>query len=246
MKPKVLPTEEEKAMIKQLLVALFMYLLVVQAIAQNKSTQDFQTWYDTELKLNLKKGWELKGQYRVRFNENASHYKGSYFFLAGEKKINKYLKVVANYRLALVEDNNYHRFLIGLQGQLKVNDFTFFTRPMIQNQKKYFVGDDENLTDTDTHLRLRTGVKYQISKHWDTYVYAEPFIPIKQGKTPEIRFWQNAAGLSYEYMKNKKATLYYIWQPEVNQKHPHTNHIVGLSLDFEVKPYKKKKKKKNA
>lgn len=101
-------------------------------MAQGVSTQDFQTWYDAELKLNLKKGWEVGGQYRVRFDDNSSHYKGSYFFVGGEKKLNKHFKVLGNYRLALVNGNNYHRFLIGLNANVKAANFTFFVRPMVQ------------------------------------------------------------------------------------------------------------------
>ncbi len=230
------------AMIKRSLLFIFFQLLAIVAFAQ-KSTQDFQTWYDAELKLNLKKGWELSGQYRARFDENSSHYRGSYFFLGGEKKLNKYFKVLGNYRLALVDDNNYHRFLIGANAQVKANDFTFFTRPMAQTQTKYFVGDDENRGSSNSYFRLRTGIKYQISKRWDTYVYAEPFLPFEQGKLTEIAFWQNNAGISYEYKKNKSVTLYYSWQPEVNKKHPDTINVLGLSFDFEVKPNNKKAKK---
>ncbi|WP_461090472.1 hypothetical protein [Spirosoma gilvum] len=31
-------------------------------------------------------------------------------------------------------------------------------------------------------------------------------------------------------------TVYYIWQPELQIKHAQTKHIVGLSLNFELKP----------
>lgn len=230
-------------MIKKGLIFICFQLIVISAFSQGKSTQDFQTWYDAELKLNLKKGWELNGQYRARLDENSSHYKGSYFFVGGEKKINKYFKVLGNYRLALVNGNNYHRFLIGANAQVKINDFTFFTRPMAQTQTKYFVGDDENRGSSNSYLRLRTGIKYQISKRWDTYVYAEPFLPFEQGKLTEIAFWQNNAGISYQYKKNKSVILYYSWQPEVNKKHPDTIHVVGLGFDFEVKPNNKKSKK---
>jgi hypothetical protein len=230
------------AMIRKIIIHILANLLVITAFAQSKSTQDFQTWYDAELKLNLKKGWELNGQYRVRFDENSSHYKGSYFFLGGEKKINKYLKVLGNYRLSLVNGNNYHRFLIGANAQFKAHDFTFYTRPMVQTQKRYFAGDDENRDGVNTYLRLRTGVKYHINKRWDTYMYAEPFLPIEQGKLSEIAFWQNNAGLSYEYKKNKTASLYYSWQPEVNKKHPDAIYVLGLSFDFEIRPNKKSKK----
>lgn len=212
------------------------FLIISLATQAQKSTVDFQTWYDASLKLNLKKGWEFSGQYRLRLNNNSRDYRGSYFYLQGEKKLNKYFKVLANYRLALVDGDNYHRFLIGTNAQFKVNDFTIFTRPMLQYQKQYFVNDEGNPSDNATHLRLRAGVKYKISKRWDTYVYAEPFLRLKQGDAPSTKIWQNSAGISYEYRKNKTATLYYMWQPEVNKTYPDTRNILGISFDFEIKP----------
>jgi len=41
-------------MIKKGLLFILTNLLVIGAFAQGKSIQDFQTWYDAELKLNLK------------------------------------------------------------------------------------------------------------------------------------------------------------------------------------------------
>lgn len=217
-------------------LTLFLFFGISLLVSAQKSTTDFQTWYDASVKLNLRKGWEVSSRYRIRFNENASNYRGSYLFLEGEKKLNKYFKILANYRLALVEGNNYHRFLIGTNAQFKVNDFTFFTRPMVQYQKQYFVNDESTLNDSDSYLRLRTGIKYKINRHWDSYAYAEPFLKIKQGESLSTSFWQNSLGLRYEYSKNKYATLYYIWQPEVNKKYPDTNQIVGVSFEFDIKP----------
>ncbi|AFK02057.1 Protein of unknown function DUF2490 [Emticicia oligotrophica DSM 17448] len=201
-----------------------------------KSVTDFQTWYDAAVKLNLKKGWKLSSRFRVRLNENSSNYRGSYLFLEGEKRVNKYIRVLANYRLAWVEGNQYHRFLIGTNAQFKTNGFTFFTRPMIQYQKEYFINDESSNNDSESFLRLRSGLRYKINKHWETYAYAEPFFKIKSGKPLSTSFWQNSVGLTYEYNKNKYATIYYIWQPEVNKKYPDTNQILGLSLEFEIKP----------
>ncbi|GAB4030860.1 hypothetical protein GCM10028809_25070 [Spirosoma gilvum] len=51
-----------------------------------------------------------------------------------------------------------------------------------------------------------------------------------------IAFWQNSTGLSADVIKRMSITVYYIWQPELQIKHAQTKHIVGLSLNFELKP----------
>jgi hypothetical protein len=216
------------------------------ALAQKDNVQpapDFQTWYDASLKLNLKKGWEITTQYRVRFYNNAHDYRGSYFFLTGEKKINKYVNVLANYRLALIEGDAYHRFAVGLHAKYKLGNWTLLARPTVQNQRTYFQGDDENGGDGKTYLRTRLGTKYRFTKRLDAYIYAEPFFNLEQHGLP-IAFWQNSTGLSADITKRISVTAYYIWQPELRIKNAQTKNIVGLSLNFELKPGSGKKEKK--
>jgi predicted porin len=205
-----------------------------QNIHAQKNLNDFQTWYGTSLKVNLKNGWDVSGQYRMRLTDNSSHYKGSYLFGQVDKKLTENISVFTNYRLAMVDKGTYHRFGLGVEAQQKFGDFTVALRPMIQYQKQNFSGDDEGKIDTDTYLRPRLTVKYPLSRRLDAYVYAEPFY--KLDKNPNLDWWQNSAGVKYEYSKGKKINLYYIWQPDYSRKNFSTNHIVGLSLDFTIKP----------
>ncbi|GAB3701975.1 hypothetical protein GCM10027592_30840 [Spirosoma flavus] len=227
-------------------IGLFLLSQYVPAVGQSASTQpppDFQTWYDASLKLNMKKGWEVTTQYRVRFYNNAHDYRGSYFFLTGEKKVNKYMNVLANYRLSLIENQAYHRFAVGFNAHIQAGRWRPFLRPTLQNQRQYFQGDDENSGDGKTYLRTRVGTKYHINKLLDAYLYAEPFFNTEKQGLP-IAFWQNSAGLSVDVSKRISLTTYYIWQPELQIKHAQTKHIVGLSLNVELKTGNQTKKEK--
>lgn len=203
------------------------------SLAQNRT--DFQTWYGSSLKLNLKKGWEVSGQYRLRLIENSSYYKGSYFFGQIDKSFNKHFLVFVNYRLALTDNGVFNRFAAAFEAKKKVNHFTIAFRPMFQYQKQQFNGDDEFKTDTDAYLRPRLTIKRPITKKLDAYIYAEPFI--NADPNAKIDWWQNSAGIKYEFIKNIKANLYYIWQPDYShKKYTQTNHIIGLDLEFTIKP----------
>ncbi len=230
-----------KIMTIKYIICLLAVVFATEGLAQGVSKQYFQCWPDASLKLNLKKGWQFSTQYRVRFTDNITNYKGSYLFLTIEKKLNKHIDVFTNYRLAIVEGNGYHRYLLGTNFQYKISNFTAYARPMIQYQSQFFANDEGNPLNTKTFIRLRTGLKYELAKHWDLNIYAEPFLKWKKSQALETQLWQNYLGITHQYMKNATATLYYSWQPEVNKKYPNTNQVFGLSLGFQIKTHKKHK-----
>lgn len=196
---------------------------------------DLQTWYGTSLKLNLKRGWAISGQYRLRIVDNVTTFRGSYWFAQVDKKLGEHLNLTANYRLALVANTGiYHRYALGLETQERLGSVQFLLRPMIQYQQQHFVGDDEGKTDTDAYFRPRLTAKYRMFRRLDTYLYAEPFFAVDHSS--HLDWWQNSAGLKYLYSRNLKINLYYIWQPDSSHKRYYlTNHIVGLDVEFTIK-----------
>ena len=204
-----------------------------------QSTKDYidvQTWYGASLKVDLAKRWAISAQYRLRMTEDASYYKGSYLFGQVDKRISNTFELTSNYRLAMVDKGTFHRYAFGVEARKELRRASFSFRPMIQYQKQFFSGDDEQY-DSDTYLRTRLTGKYKFTRRLDGYVYAEPFF--KMDTNPNIIWWQNSAGLKYELTKGFKVNLYYLWQPDFShKKHPYTNHIIGLDLEFTIKPRK--------
>lgn len=215
---------------------LFSGLVTLSAHGQ-AANSDFQFWPGASLKLDLPKKFTLTGQYRLRMIDNASYYKGSYLFATLDYRFNKHLSVFTNYRLALVDVGRFNRFALGFEAKEKFHDFTVSFRPMVQYQNQRFDGDDEVKTDNDSYLRPRVEVKYGINKRLDIYAYAEPFIPLEPRKT-QVSWWQNSLGFKYEYAKRQKINPYFIWQPDFTYKTLRTNYIVGIDLEFTIKPFK--------
>ncbi|MER0440070.1 DUF2490 domain-containing protein [Emticicia sp. W12TSBA100-4] len=207
-------------------------LLISSVTFAQKSEVDFQTRQGIGLSLDLPKGWEVQGEFRTRFNENSTNYRGSYLYLGGEKKLNKYISAGVGYRLGMVNGEKFNRFSGNIEGKYKINKFTFSLRETYQSQKQTFVGDDEGTAEN--YLRSRLGVKYAVTKKLDLSVSTEPFMHKNDGVF-ETDFWRNRAGISYEYLKNKSVSLYYIWQPDVNKNYPDTKNILGINFNFGIK-----------
>ena len=207
-------------------------LLFISSITfAQKSEVDLQTRTSISLDIDFKKGWKIGTEYRAKFNQNSSNYRGSYFYLESSKKINKYLSAGAAYRFGIVDVKNFHRFAGNVEVKYKLNKLTFSLREAYQSQKQTFIGDDEGTAEN--YLRSRLGVKYAITKKIDFSVSTEPFMHKKDGVF-ETDFWRNRTGISYDYMKNKSVNLYYIWQPDVNKKYPDTKNIVGINFIFGI------------
>lgn len=211
---------------------IFTLLLISLATQAQKSEVDFQTRPAITLNLDLPKGWEVSTQYRAKFNENSSNYRGSYLYLGVDKKLNKYLSAGVEYRFGLVDGEKFNRFSGSLEGKYKYKKLTFSLRELYQTQHQIISDDDEGTAEN--YLRSRFGVKYAITKKLDFNLSTEPFMHKKDGVF-ETDFWRNRAGISYEYMKNKSVNLFYIWQPDVNKKYPDTKNIVGINFIFGLK-----------
>lgn len=207
-------------------------LFISLATFGQKSEVDFQTRPAITLKLDLPKGWEVSTQYRAKFNQNSSNFRGSYLYLDVDKKLNKSLSAGVSYRFGLVEGEKFHRFSGNVEAKYKVKKLTFSLRELYQTQSQTFLGDDEGTAEN--YLRSRIGVKYAITKKLDFSISTEPFMHKKDGIF-ETDFWRNRAGITYEYMKNKSVNLFYIWQPDVNKKYPDTKNIVGINFIFGLK-----------
>lgn len=212
-------------------------LVVLCSVAQAFSYEhysDFQTWYGATVKLDLPDKWMFAAQYRMRMIDNTGYYYGAYLFADVSREFSKHFEANVNYRLAMVTPGVYHRYAFGFEGKTKLFDIETSFRPMIQYQVQNFAGNDEGVTDTDTYLRLRGSVKYDLTKHLDIYAYAEPFF--KPGNQLHLDWWQNAVGVKYEFAKNKKINLYYLWQPDNSHtRYFQTNHILAAEFEWTIK-----------
>lgn len=211
---------------------IFTLLFIALATQAQKSEVDFQTRPAITLNLDLPKGWEVSTQYRAKFNENSSNFRGSYLYFDVDKKLNKYLSAGVGYRFGLVEGDKFNRFSGSLEGKYKYKKLTFSLRELYQTQSQIVSDDDEGTAEN--YLRSRFGVKYAITKNLDFGISTEPFMHKKDGVF-ETDFWRNRAGITYEYMKNKSVNLFYIWQPDVNKKYPDTKNIIGINFIFGLK-----------
>ncbi len=193
---------------------------------------DLQGWYGVNLRLDLPNGWKTSLQYRLRTIDNASHVRGSYYTVGGEKKIRDGMWLLANYRLATVDNGTFHRGALGAEFARDVGDNTISLRGLAQYQRQNFTDNDES--DEDFVVRTRLEIQRQMASRLDLYLSTEPFFTAGDGYV--VDNWRNTVGMKIEYMKGRKLDLFYIYRPDyAKTSYNRTFHIVGVDLDFNVK-----------
>jgi hypothetical protein len=219
---------------KSLLLLLLSLSSTICLLAQ--STTDTQLWLGLSVKKPLSNGFSITGQYRARRTDNISTFKGSYFYLNVDKKINKIFNIEAGYRLSIIDNLLYNRYAMGIEAQVKAGNHKFILRPMIQYQKLASSADIETSNNSKSYFRPRLTWKTDFTERIEFYASLEPFYKIDNNIN--VNWWQNTIGFKYETIKNLKLNPYFIWQPDNSHKQPRTNYILGLDIELNLKKQK--------
>ncbi|NJD20754.1 MAG: DUF2490 domain-containing protein [Gemmatimonadetes bacterium] len=200
---------------------------------------DLQSRFGTQFRVNLPDKWLATLEVQGRMVDDISAYRGTYVSSEVERGLGKHLAVLANYRMALVDDGTYHRVGLGLEASGKLGEAKLSFRPMVQFQRQHFDGDDDFGSDDDAFVRTRAAVKYPLSERWALIGAVEPYF--KLGADYPVDNWKNTLTLEYEIAKGVKVDAYYAYRPDYAKSYNRTFHIVGTEMEIEVKWPKKAK-----
>ena len=194
---------------------------------------DVQGWAIVSLGLNLPKKWEagLTGQWRTENNLGTT--KGFYVTPEISYGIHKKVKIFANFRYADVIGSHSSRLGIGLEYSTKVSGWQIGLRPQFQYTLKYADDGDGSATGTSI-LRTRLSVRHRITKKIDGYLQFEPYFTFSPGEyfIDNIR---NTAGIRYEYKKDRRISVFYIYRPDFAKSYNRLFHVAGLRWDVDLK-----------
>lgn len=196
---------------------------------------DVQGWTVISLGLDLPKKWEvgLTGQWRTE--NNATITKGLYLTPEVSYGIHKKVNLFANFRYADLMDAHSSRLGLGMEYTTKISGWQIGFRPQFQYTLKY-ADDGDGSAESKSILRTRLSVRHRITKKLDGYLQFEPYFTF----SPDAYFIdniRNTAGLRYEYKKNRRISVFYIYRPDYAKSYNRVFHVAGLrwDLDFKVK-----------
>lgn len=197
--------------------------------------EDTEGWYSTAIQLDLPKKWKIGFDYQLRFYNNLQAYKGSYFSIGPEKKIFRNIYTFFEYRLALVNKGNYHRYSLGTEYKSKILKLHINVRGIIQNQLQDF-DEKDKLNGNDLYWRVRFKLQYPLTNKIDLYASIEPVM--KTGADYFIDNWRNEAGLKIEIAKSTVIEPFYIYRPDYAKAYNRVFNILGLNISYNIKTKK--------
>lgn len=216
-----------------LLLCLTMISGGIRSQTSKSDPVDVQGWAIVSLGLNLPKKWEagLTGQWRTENNLGTT--KGFYVTPEISYGFHKKVKIFANFRYADVIGSHSSRVGIGLDYSTKISGWQIGFRPQFQYTLKYADDGDGSATGTSI-LRTRLSVRHRITKKIDGYLQIEPYFTRSPGEY-FIHNIRNTVGLRYEYKKDRKISVFYMYRPDFAKSYNRLFHVAGLRWDVDLK-----------
>ena len=106
-------------------IFLFLMLCAKTFLGEPRDAEDFQ--FRTGLKINkeFRKGFDLGLEYQARLDNNAAHFRGSYFTISPEYKLNKQVSLLTEFRLATSDQWDKYRYGVGLNWRVGYGKWRF-------------------------------------------------------------------------------------------------------------------------
>lgn len=196
---------------------------------------DGQAWYGASLAVDLPKKWESEISARVRYQNNASTWLGSYLTTDLSRGLGKGWRFGGSYRLATVGDAIYHRIAAGPSWEQRLLGFRVNGRVLAQYQRQTFDGDDEGGQDSDTFIRARVQLRRPLTRWLRGYLATEPFLSASADFP--VDNWRNTIGTEWDLGKGRALDVYYIYRPDYGKRsYNRTFHVIGVELELDWKP----------
>lgn len=239
-------------------IIIFLFIIIfyslnnclAQLLSAKGTETDVELWTGLDFTKEINKKLDLSFAFQTRLRENISIVRSnfaqiglSFPLLKNSKKIN----LSTSLRVNRNEDAEWTvRPIVDFAyGAYKNNIIDIDYR--IRLQKTFTNNLEENFTNfilfDELYWRNRITVKYLNIKDFTPFLGIALFKDVqRQSITPDQ--FRIITGFSHKINKRHNIKITYIYREKFNIKNQSTNHIISAKLYFEVKDFKKKRKKK--
>lgn len=224
---------------------LILILCVVTFVCKAQTRHDAGTWLTLSLQYPVSKKTSIVLDQELRLKENYQRINLFYTNVGVDYKLNKFIKISPTYRSIQKKqmNGNYsyrHRFMLDVTLKKKIQKFTISERVRYQIEVADFYTSRKGKL-AEQFLRLKTDLKYQLTKKITPYVSCELRYQIRapKGDGPlydgEFHRIRNVIGAEYQINKKNAINLYYLIQSEFDISTPETIYILGIGYSLTLK-----------
>lgn len=200
---------------------------------------DWQGWTSAKLNLDLPKKYEAYVEYERRYDANISIINAAYLDLGFSKKLSKKFKVLAQYRLAKVENRTFNRYTFGAEYGQSQKKNSWGYRALFLNKLYEFDNGLPDILFGDAYSRFKIFYERELTPKIAIGLSSEYIFNLSEGI--ELDNIRNKINANYQINKNGKLDLFYMYRPDFAKKYNRTFHILGISYTHQLKIAKNKK-----
>lgn len=220
-------------------VLFILVFFCTASLVKAQYNDDFRIRTGIELNKDFRKGFQLGFQYQYRRNNNLTEFQGSYFTISPSYKINDYLNTTIDLRYAtsLVWDRFRIASYLNTHAKYRKVEYSMRAGYLYEYYLQEFSEIGQFLP---THnIRLRFQLEKKVIKKVKAQVGIEP-VWRQEDHGFQFRQFRNTASLNWEYMKNHKVSLEYLWQPSYSSEYLYSNHTILFNYSIYIPKIKKK------
>lgn len=214
---------------------IFALIFLMSSCKVQAQVTSSQAWLGGSVEADLPFRWKAGLEYQARFINNIQEFNGSYYSVDLQKGLTKNFSLLAEYRLSKVQNGTFSRYSFGAMVDRKFGKFKADLRTLFQMRMEEFVEAGMN-PNRDNYLRLRLRARYVLTKKLGVYASFEPIYKVSD--IVSIDNVRQQIGFSYKFDKHLDVSLFYMYRPDYARSTLRRFNIFGLSLNYELKPFK--------
>jgi hypothetical protein len=216
----------------------------LKARSQNRSKNDFSTWYWAQVEKDISKKQTIGFQYQVRFNQNSTRFNSSNFYFNYTFSAIKNWNTELLYQLSTHYKKDSHTLYFGNTFKTKLNKkVSLFTRTAVQYSRNSFTGLNK-LDKPSTEWRNRFRLAYRINPSMNITLSAEPYLRLRKFQPPNFSKIRFVSQCTLRYNKFQDFSLFYMVQPDVaGYGSSNTHFVLGFTNTISLPSSLKKMKK---
>src|SRR3989339_1601 len=215
---------------------LYIFFIIIFPIMSVAQINDAGAWLSLNAEKKITPDFSITLSEEARLNENFSE-PGSFFTDAGVSyRINKLVKLSANYRFIQKRKLNdsynlRHRFYFDISLRHKIKPLVFMFRTRLQQQQNEIYEADDDLCFY-YYSRNKFTLKADLDKNYVPYFYIESYTPLNSPIQVFLDKVRYCAGFEYKLNRRHSFDLFYLIQKEYNEVNPVTDFIMGVGYNL--------------
>ncbi|MCK9617700.1 MAG: DUF2490 domain-containing protein [Lentimicrobiaceae bacterium] len=213
----------------KIFIVITFFICRLHTLAQ---VNDAGAWMSINIEKSIFSDLSATFTEELRLNENCTEAGTILSDLGLAYKINKNIKISANYRFSnkrRLDDsyNNRHRYYFDIILKEKMKPIVFSVRSRFQSQYTDYNSSPDGRMPAN-YIREKATIKIDLDKKYTPYFYTEVYFRLNNVQYEQFNRIRYSGGFEYSFNRLHTIDIFYLIQKEYNKPNPRTDYIMGI------------------